>query len=785
MPRTGALRVAILALAAIAAILLAGCGDRGRVMSHWWLETPSTPTPRDVVLPAFLDDRVATNDAHYTLRTTLLLDEASRAQPMTLTVPQLESIVSLRANDREVAEIAPSPLQVYRGPVTHRFRLPDDEIRRGRIELVLEVRHAWPASSWVAEAPTVSNTKDGDPLGRVVQTFNDALAAWSFGTVLLVALSYGLLFLLDRRWRSNRWFFVEASFGATYPAFAFGLTQVIFGRADLAIVGAASVIAAVASVYFVHDHFGLGAPHRVWRWLVGLSIALALTTRGDPFRAYAWELPVVALTVCLVVAYELHVFLRLWRRPQRPKNLAAITLAWPAGIALGGVDALPWIGLDLRTHGVRLAPAAIAVMATLRVVALTREHLRSLRRADGLNRELGARVDALEERNREVQRLNEELRRQVSERSADMSGVLARLSDGRGQGATLRAGDVVHDRYRIVRSLGEGGMGAVFEATRLSDGRHFALKVVTGVADSHALARLAREAQLASSINHPNVVSVVDIDVAREGFLFIVMDLVEGTPLRSSESRFGDPGWALPVLAQLADGLAAIHAHGIVHRDMKPSNILLTGGIDGPVVAKIVDFGVSTIAGLESSNRDVTPSLELTGGGLIGFGRSDAAESLATVAESPRPRTPRNSDPSAVTVAAPQVSPSTSPPSPLLAYTPLTRTGALVGTPAYMAPELANGSRATVASDVFSLGVIAYEMLSKKRPFITPPVLVRREGGTVYPATPLTQLASRVSSAVADVVMRAIDPSPDRRPSAEQLRAAFADETTVDDVRSA
>src|SRR5262249_37004924 len=114
----------------------------------------------------------------------------------------------------------------------------------------------------------------------------------------------------------------------------------------------------------------------------------------------------------------------------------------------------------------------------------------------------------------------------------------------------------------------------------------------------------AREAQMASTVAHPNVVGIIDVDVASSGFLYLVMELVDGEPLHHYRERFGDPGWAVPVLRQIASGLAALHAAGVVHRDLKPGNVLVSGAEVRPQV-KISDFGialhpeseVSTVAG--------------------------------------------------------------------------------------------------------------------------------------------------------------------------------------------
>src|SRR5207249_2801228 len=117
-------------------------------------------------------------------------------------------------------------------------------------------------------------------------------------------------------------------------------------------------------------------------------------------------------------------------------------------------------------------------------------------------------------------------KRQLADRAGQLASAIVRLS---GSPMHLEAGMVIEDRYRVLRELGKGGMGAVYEVERISDGKRLALKVLTGVADRDALARFAREAQIAAQLNHPSIVSIVDVDVAKSGMLFLVMELVAGS----------------------------------------------------------------------------------------------------------------------------------------------------------------------------------------------------------------------------------------------------------------
>ena len=219
--------------------------------------------------------------------------------------------------------------------------------------------------------------------------------------------------------------------------------------------------------------------------------------------------------------------------------------------------------------------------------------------------------------------------------------------------------------YRILGKIGEGGMGQVFKAEDTKLGRHVALKLLAPESnkDLTAKRRLLAEAQSASGLNHPNIVTIYAIEEA-EGLDFIVMEFVEGETLTSHLALNG----ALPLPSlldvgiQVADALQAAHTTGVIHRDIKPSNILLTA--KGAV--KVTDFG---LAKLMRVNTDAI-------------------------------------DREALTLAA-----------------NLTGPGVVLGTAAYMSPEQTRGEALDVRSEIFSLGTVLYEAATRTRPFAGPSML--------------------------------------------------------------
>ncbi|MGO4882754.1 MAG: protein kinase domain-containing protein [Bryobacteraceae bacterium] len=246
--------------------------------------------------------------------------------------------------------------------------------------------------------------------------------------------------------------------------------------------------------------------------------------------------------------------------------------------------------------------------------------------------------------------------------------------------------DISH--YHVVAELGAGGMGVVYKAEDTRLGRPVALKFLRageaglppntpGGGSGHtaqALERFRREARAASALNHPNICVVHDVG-EYEGEPFIVMEFLEGRTLKRliGEGR-PRPGALLHLAIEIADALASAHAKGIIHRDIKPSNIFATGTESGhPSPAKILDFGLAKPQPRETGKREAARG-----------GQSPATDSSTLSA--------------------------------FLETTP-TSPGMTVGTVAYMSPEQARGEDLDARTDLFSFGVVLYELASGRHPF--------------------------------------------------------------------
>ncbi len=267
--------------------------------------------------------------------------------------------------------------------------------------------------------------------------------------------------------------------------------------------------------------------------------------------------------------------------------------------------------------------------------------------------------------------------------------------------------------YRIEEKLGEGGMGIVYRAVDTHLGRSVAIKVLPphAVGDSERKWRFVREAKAASALNHPNIVTIHDIDsapsAAGETVDFIAMEYVEGESLakRIERGRLKVED-ALDCAVQVASALAAAHSAGIVHRDIKPANIMVTPA--GAI--KVLDFGLAKL---------VEPS-----------GRADEA---------------------APTMTSPYSLP------------PQTRQGTVLGTLAYMSPEQAEGKPVDARSDVFSLGAVLYELLAGRRPFEGDSQIATITAILRDDPPPLKTFRSDVSPSLERVLWRALAKRPDDR----------------------
>src|SRR5271156_6850668 len=164
--------------------------------------------------------------------------------------------------------------------------------------------------------------------------------------------------------------------------------------------------------------------------------------------------------------------------------------------------------------------------------------------------------------------------------------------------STLQSGQTISGKYRLNQPIGAGGMASVWSATNVFTERQFAIKFMhaTVAKTPEAAHRFLMEAKVSARVNHPNIIEIIDVGQTEEGSLFLVMELLTGVSLETAMRRQSPPMSAaefLSVMLQVARALAAAHKSGVIHRDLKPTNIFLHKDREGAAVPKLLDFGVS------------------------------------------------------------------------------------------------------------------------------------------------------------------------------------------------
>ena len=275
-------------------------------------------------------------------------------------------------------------------------------------------------------------------------------------------------------------------------------------------------------------------------------------------------------------------------------------------------------------------------------------------------------------------------------------------ADGAQTSAIMPGSRVLDGKYEIARLLGQGGMGAVFEAVQRGIERPVAIKLINPsfVANEQALERFKREALASGRVKHPNAITVYDFGVTDEGVAFLAMEFLRGSSLRDELARVRvmEPARVVEILAPVCAAVESAHRQDIVHRDLKPDNIFLERLDDDTVTPKVLDFGIAKLRTAEPGAPDLTGE------------------------------------------------------------------GSSIGTPAYMSPEQAKGLHLDARSDVYALGVIAYEMLSGALPFQSTSPMGFLVQHMMEAPIPLSAANPRIAPAVEEIVMRALDKAPDARP---------------------
>jgi Serine/threonine protein kinase len=267
----------------------------------------------------------------------------------------------------------------------------------------------------------------------------------------------------------------------------------------------------------------------------------------------------------------------------------------------------------------------------------------------------------------------------------------------------VEVGSQLDGRYEILKKVGVGGMGTVYEAEHLILRRRVALKILKRalVSDPLAIARFEKEARACAALFHPNLVPIYDCGVTREGQPFLVMEYLkgEGLDLVLEREKRLDINRFFNIFIQVAGGLAEAHENGVIHRDLKPENVVLVDGAEGREVAKVVDFGIAKV-------EEFGSQLQM-----------------------------------------------------------LTQTGEVFGSPSYMSPEQCQAGTIDNRTDVYSLGCVMYETLTGRKAFpgFSIAAVIENQIDKLPPAPEEFLGQSKLPGNVAEVVMKCLAKNPDER----------------------
>ena len=276
-------------------------------------------------------------------------------------------------------------------------------------------------------------------------------------------------------------------------------------------------------------------------------------------------------------------------------------------------------------------------------------------------------------------------------------------------------GAVIDGRYEVLRVIGEGGMGTVYEVRHQTLERRFAMKVLRAdlSSESQLAARFVREAKAAAAVSHTNVVQITDFGSITTGQPYFVMEMLEGEPLRNllRGEQSLPLSRAAAILVQISEGLLAAHNSGVVHRDLKPDNILVCRDSSGRDLIKVLDFGLAKVAGQS----------RLTKGGMV------------------------------------------------------------FGTPHYMSPEQASGGELDHRSDMYSFGVVMYEVFTGRVPFEADTFMgVMTQHMYVQPTPPREIVDGTELGVLEDITLRCLEKNPkERYPSMQDVSADLRRAVTV------
>jgi serine/threonine protein kinase len=347
-------------------------------------------------------------------------------------------------------------------------------------------------------------------------------------------------------------------------------------------------------------------------------------------------------------------------------------------------------------------------------------------------------------------------------------------------GAEEYVGEVLDEKYHLEHLLGKGGMGAVYLATHLGTERYVALKLISPqfMRNNEFVERFKREARAAGRLRHPNVVDVTDFgftNVRAGKVAYLVMEYLDGCTLGDvlAEEKRLPLEWVADILDQVCSAVHEAHQQGIVHRDLKPDNIWLEPNRLGSYRVKVLDFGIAKLGEAGPPVVDDDPAATIIDDqapAVASTGIETNGDGVATLLQdqltNPLLQHTEHADDDGTLLfeqGTRGVARHTQHGTTLEQASALTRVGAIMGTPLYMSPEQCGGGYVDTRSDIYSLGVIAYQMLAGEPPFAGNTSTVMRAHREQKPRD-LRERANKIPKRVAGVVMSALSKNPSERP---------------------
>ena len=464
-----------------------------------------------------------------------------------------------------------------------------------------------------------------------------------------------------------------------------------------------------ATAYGTGPFFARLKPHLATMSIVYgsvVGVGLALASQWD--RGGTGDLMLASMGVALVMLPGSRAtYLPLLTTLLPLALLLPLTPADPAELVNAFLNATTAVVLQVLafrlTHGaiVREARAKLALETETEKLARSESSLAALNAQ--LEQRVADQVGELRTYTKEVERLNAALQLRVRDSAIALADALARL----GESTEAKEGTVLDDRFELRRRIGAGAMGVVWEGYDRELDTLVAVKLLDAsiARDPDHVQRFIREALAAASVSHPGIVRTEHVAWSTSGQLFQVQELVRGVSLESAiapDGRLPEPASAA-IAAAVCDALAAAHDKGVTHRDVKPSNIMIS--VDTGRVF-LLDFGVAKV--------------------------HEAPAGFATA----------------------------------------TRSGVVVGTPAYLAPEaVTDAANVGPATDVYALGVLVFRLVTGRLPFDRATLAAVLAAHTLEPIPDLAALG--VSPALAALLERMLAKDPARRPTASEARAAL------------